>query len=395
MADIGAASGVAGLLSLTLDVVHVSAKYASAVLKANDTVLDLLATLTSLQQIFIQLQKQANDGELTGTVNVRPAALSTTAMGGCKTRLEDLVTTLQSRLNDEGHLRKRHALTWPFRNDQTKEVVASLGQYRDTFHAALSADILTIVVATHAKVVDIETDKRRYAIIEWLTLNKRLVPAMPDNEINVLKRFYAEPAFQDWLANPGKTLWCYGDAGCGKTVLYSIFCRDIATTFPLTNTAVIAHFYDYQAAETQSLDAVLRSMLVQAIETISSVPPDVQEMFADPSLSNKGPSKNQIKDELHKVFTAMSGAIILIDAFDECQHQREILSVLRSLAMEGISILVTSRDTPNIRQQFQQDMRLSIRPQDDDLQELVDDLELDQAFKQNMISKIVARSSGM
>ena len=66
------ASGVAGLLSLTIEVYATSARYISAVKKASATINDVLRELKSLKRILTELDKAI---EHTGVRERRPRSI--------------------------------------------------------------------------------------------------------------------------------------------------------------------------------------------------------------------------------------------------------------------------------------------------------------------------------
>lgn len=401
MAELGVASGVAGLLSLVFDVIQVAGKYIHAVSASNRSVLDVLDILTSLQAIFIRFQKQVNNVGLEAIVGARSQALSSTAMAACEKRLRELQTVLKGYLNDEGHLKKRHALAWPFRSDQTKDLLDSLGRHRDIFHAALSADILDVSLSTHQKVADHQASDRLHAVVDWLCPLGTSTPQRLDVEVDTSIHIRADQNFQNWLATPGNILWCYGDAGCGKTVLVSMLYRDWVS---ISNTRhPLVHFYDYRNVSTQSADSVARSFLAQVIQMRGVLPPEVETLYNNAKTRNQQPSKSLMSDTLTRVLKSFPGAIILVDGFDECHYRSENLLLLRSVAAAGTCVLITSRKMPDIENLFQKYNRMKISPNDTDIRSLIktrigeieDDLELDEAFKRKINDEIVSQCGGM
>ncbi|CAD0058206.1 unnamed protein product [Aureobasidium pullulans] len=303
-------------------------------------------------------------------------------MIACEDRLKRLKTLLESYLNDEGRLKKRHALAWPLRTDQTKDLLVSLERHRDNFHAALSADTLDLSLATHAKLSELESDEHLRRVVDWLCPQGITVSPQLD---------------------PGKILWCYGNTGCGKTVLMSLLYRDWNQIFTSKRYHTFAYFHDYQEAKHQSADALVRALLAQIIIERSDVPVEVDKLYTDAKSGIQAPSRIRLRNTLSQSLKIIPNVVILIDAFDECQFRADNLSVLRSLAACGASILVTSRKTPDIESLFSRDQQLEVRPDSSDIAKMIDsklteiehDLELDQAFKDDVIGNIVDRCDGM
>lgn len=403
MAELGIASGVAGLLSLVLDVIQVTGKYIQAVSTANRSVLDVLDTLTSLQAIFIRFKKHVDNTYLSNVISTGPPIISSSTMIACEDRLKELKSLLESYLNDEGRLKKRHALAWPLRNDQTKDLLVNLERHRDNFHAALSADTLDLSISTHAKLSELESDEHLRSVVDWLCPQGITVSPQLDSEVDTTHGFCKKPNLLDWMASPGKILWCYGNTGCGKTVLMSLLYRHWNQIFTSKRYHTLAYLHDYQEAKQQSADALVRNFLAQIIRERSDVPVEIDKLYTDAKSGIQAPSKTRLRDTLSQSLKMIPNVVVLIDAFDECQSRADNLSVLRLLAACGASILVTSRKTPDIESLFSKDQQLEIRPDDSDivkmvdskLTEIEDDLELDQAFKDDVIGNIIDRCDSM
>jgi hypothetical protein len=403
MAELATASGVAGLLSLVFDVIQAAGKYIYAVSSSNRDVLDILDVLTSLQAILIRLQKQSSDVELIPIVGPRPQALSVATIHACEERLNELRNTLESHLNDKGHLKKRHALAWPIRGDHTKDLLHSLERQRDIFHTALSADILDVSISTHRKIEKHQADSHLHDVARWLHPNGTPSPPRLDIEIDTLRHLRTKQSFRDWLGASGDMIWCYGDSGCGKTTLVSLLHQNWSTLSVSNTRHPLVYFFNYQIASLQSAESVARCILAQIVEGDGVVPPEVETLYADANRGSKQPSKTIVMDTLIRVVRSRPDTAILIDAFDEAQHHPEHLSMLRSAAAEGASVLITSRKTPNLADFFGQNRQLDVTPSDDDMRELIniqlgeveDDLGLHDEFKRQISDNIINRCSGM
>ena len=224
-----------------------------------------------------------------------------------------------------------------------------------------------------------------------------------ESEVDTTHGFCKKADLLDWMASPGKVLWCYGDTGCGKTVLMSLLYRDWNQIFTSKRYHTFAYFHDYQEAKQQSADALVRNLLAQIIRERGGVPVEIDKLYTDAKSGIQAPSKTRLRDTLSQSLKMIPDVIVLLDAFDECQFRADNPSVLRSLAACGASILVTSRKTPDIESLFSEDQQLEIRPDSSDIAKMVDsklteiedDLELDQAFKDDVVGNIVDRCGGM
>ena len=190
---------------------------------------------------------------------------------------------------------------------------------------------------------------------------------------------------------------------CSHVAALSLLYRDWNQIFTSKRYHTFAYFHDYQEAKQQSAGALVRNLLAQIIRERGGVPVEIDKLYTDAKSGIQAPSKTRLRDTLSQSLKMIPDVIVLLDAFDECQFRADNPSVLRSLAACGASILVTSRKTPDIESLFSEDQQLEIKPDSSDIAKMVDsklteiedDLELDQAFKDDVVGNIVDRCGGM
>jgi hypothetical protein len=133
---LGVASGVAGLLSLTITVVDASYRYVSNVRNASKAVQAYFRELSTLKKVLVQLDEVVHNPEITDLLSARRSFLSTDGIDDCKSELERLHQKLKKRKADNAFNR----LTWPFAEEDTRKIVEVLHRYQNIFHMALSTD---------------------------------------------------------------------------------------------------------------------------------------------------------------------------------------------------------------------------------------------------------------
>jgi hypothetical protein len=135
------ASGIAGLLSLAIEITKISHRYVSSFKGASKAVQSYFRELSALQGSLVQLQRIAEDPEneeQTGFLR------STVGVDECHKELDRIRQKLQKRTSDRAFPSTLNRLTWPFVEDETRRLVKTLHRYQALFSSALSADSLYI-----------------------------------------------------------------------------------------------------------------------------------------------------------------------------------------------------------------------------------------------------------
>ncbi|KAK0432017.1 hypothetical protein EV421DRAFT_1851153 [Armillaria borealis] len=159
--------------------------------------------------------------------------------------------------------------------------------------------------------------------------------------------FLESPEFKSWKdgSTESRTLWCPGSPGVGKTVLASIIVNslqlpDYEETFVQKKTLVLSIFCDYQCANAQTVENVLRSLLKQRVQA-HGLSDSIAFLYDD--------NTPLCLDNLTKVLA--QGAEILC---------------CRALG-SSTRLLVMSRDIPAIGSLFKTDTWLDIWATDEDI----------------------------
>jgi hypothetical protein len=140
---IGIASGVAGLLSLTITVIDVSHRYVSSVLGASKMVASYMRELIALKTLLFKLDELTHSLESTNISGTpSPSFLASVDLDGCRIELENILQRLQKRSIASRTNVGFNKLSWPFVEQDTCRIVETLHRYRSIFHTALSADEL-------------------------------------------------------------------------------------------------------------------------------------------------------------------------------------------------------------------------------------------------------------
>lgn len=160
-----------------------------------------------------------------------------------------------------------------------------------------------------------------------------------------------DPAYLDWRDRPNSFLWLQGFAGCGKTVLCSTVINDMTVyTGSYTQDALVFYYFDFtNNVKTKTLSC-LRSIIQQLVEQTTDTT-SLQTLLKTYAMGT--PPIQEFLDVLKSILYRHDRVYIVINALDECTDQEELFDLLKSIRhwkLECLSILVTSRDKPDIRE---------------------------------------------
>ncbi|KAJ7157775.1 hypothetical protein C8R46DRAFT_416452 [Mycena filopes] len=177
----------------------------------------------------------------------------------------------------------------------------------------------------------------------------------------------ANPHFQKWKEGLGKTLWCSGIPGAGKTVLASMVV-DHLSQGPTARTACI--YLNHKETKVQTPANLLASIWRQLViggRDISAV----RTLYGKHLEKKTRPSLAEIENTVHNEI-GMSKVYIVVDAVDEYPEElRQIL--LPALAAMGptCNLMMTSRPHITSSSAFQNIKFLEIHADMDDIQAYV------------------------
>ncbi|KAJ4423002.1 hypothetical protein N0V82_002396 [Gnomoniopsis sp. IMI 355080] len=148
--------------------------------------------------------------------------------------------------------------------------------------------------------------------------------------------------FKMWTQEPKSLLWLHGKAGVIH-YLETQFGMDL-------NTAIAYYYFDFQKIDTQTTEALLRSVVANLCRQRPSLPGDIVQWHK----VNKSPSMEDLERVLKTAMEDFSNVFIIVDALDECpiSERGEVLGVIQRLKDSGpanLHLLLTSRPETDIR----------------------------------------------
>ncbi|KAF5690763.1 ankyrin protein [Fusarium globosum] len=222
--------------------------------------------------------------------------------------------------------------------------------------------------------------KEDVEILEWLTP----VNYGPQQSDNFSQRqegtgdwLLNSKEFQDWI-NTGKTLFCPGVPGAGKTILTSIVINELMTRFGDDDTVGIAFIYgNYRQRDEQKLNHLLESLLKQLVQGQYSMPTSLKVLYDKHNVGKTRPSSEEISTTLQSVVALFTRVHIIVDALDELNaidgcRNRFLEEVFKVQAQGSAKFFATSRFIPEITEKFGGSQTIKIRAQDEDVRSFLD-----------------------
>ena len=200
---------------------------------------------------------------------------------------------------------------------------------------------------------DIASEHQR--IIEWLD-----APDPSTNYNRALKIrnpktgswFIKSKQFANWNTARGSFIWLHGIPGCGKTILSSTILRDVLEQHHSEpNSAVLFFYFDFNDAEKQRHEKVLRSLICQLSRYCANS--ILQNLYSSSLNGRPQPTEEVLLNTLHQMMTSLGDTYIILDALDECAERDELLKDLEEIiSWEGanVHLLTTSRRETDIEE---------------------------------------------
>ena len=345
MDGVSVASGVAGLITLTLQVSDEVYKYIKAISERAKNAKELHAELLLLGEVLSQLRDFLNSEQAKGTEFDEHSVLQK-SISQCKARIERIGDKIKPK---EGNklIRALDQLAWPFKQEQVLQMMENLRRFRSTFEFAItirgcqilssasdtaqaslkqmleltqktqamwdqqglatemivrqSSMLENVILAlpllegtaeevreiTHSMRLTEEREQQRLMveILDWLapidSLHKHR-DLQAKRSLHTGQWFLDKQEFRQWLEDDSlHDLLCIGGPGVGKSVLCSLVVDELRKNNRHEDTAVIYYYCDYSEQQAQTPEHLARCVLRQACAACSSMPTAVAEFHKE------------------------------------------------------------------------------------------------------------------
>ncbi|KAL8795431.1 MAG: hypothetical protein Q9195_002020 [Heterodermia aff. obscurata] len=192
--------------------------------------------------------------------------------------------------------------------------------------------------------------------------------------------FFGTAEFQAWIVESGKVMWCSGIQGAGKTVLShdptlltqvsSLVIEHLRHRVSQVEESAVLYVYcNYKDVAKQTVTNLLSCLIRQLLlQKPHSVMHEVAALYESHYSLGTSPSVIEYIKVLELAVSRLATLYVVIDALDECSDEhggrKTLISELSRLKLQ---LLVTSRDLPSIRRQFQNAIHLDICAREDDI----------------------------
>lgn len=144
-------TGLAGLISLSLEVTKIAQQYIQGVRNSSKDIEDFLQELAALTDVLRQLDAFFNKDEA-GKRSFDQTSVLVKTYKACRSSLEKTRSTLQRRVNEHKFLK---ALTWPFVGKEHQQIIITILHWIHTFQFALTIEGCVLLSKTAGEVSEI------------------------------------------------------------------------------------------------------------------------------------------------------------------------------------------------------------------------------------------------
>ncbi|KAL4877983.1 ankyrin repeat-containing domain protein [Aspergillus karnatakaensis] len=237
-------------------------------------------------------------------------------------------------------------------------------------------EILENVSKGIRSLVDTHEDQKLQAVIKWLggidsSSQQRDYLELRQEEF--CQWLLASDQFQQWLINVGRTLFCPGIPGAGKSIATSIVVDHLYRMFENDPGVAVAYiFYSYTQPGTTKLE--LYSSLLRQLAR-PPTPNSILQLYDSYSTKGIRPSSDTLLRTLKLAISEYSRVFIVVDALDECSISESvrinIAAQLTALQAETyVNMFATSRYSTKMAEIFENagGTIMDIRARDEDIQ---------------------------
>ncbi len=373
MADpLSVAAGVAGLVSLGIEVTRSLVDFYKAFKKRDSDLGDITERLVSLLDIFQCLEKTLEDRNFQEDEQGLIKRIET-SIQNCQESIQELQDECHkfskassSGMKDAVKAVGRQA-TYPFRRSTLQKLEEDVGEIRSNLSSAL--DVLQLkdtkkiqdeITKTKVLLDLVRTSQISSNLRDWLNApdatidhNAACAKKHPGTGMWLCK----SPQFSTWLIEENSVLWLNGFAGSGKSVLCST-----AIQFALRhrgsdpNVGIAFFYFTFNDESKQNVSAMLRALLLQLSSQLQDGHADLTRLHE--SYKAGTPPSPVLIEYLRRLIQRFHQVYVMLDALDESPRNRsrrdvlDALETMRNWGLSGLHLLFTSRDERDIHESF-------------------------------------------
>ncbi|KAF3931442.1 Ankyrin-3 [Dactylella cylindrospora] len=443
-----AAAAITGFIALAEVFVTKGSKYYSAIKGAIPEISALLSEVTELYGVLNSLHlvivRLGTHGVELGQHNqqgkVDQAIIRSEYLLTCRSNISQLQGLLE-KFDPESQSKWalfKLKMLWPLKAHETEELTKNIQHNKTNIQLALQVNELSALLSALKAQEDmqqlmeksseqqntilkslerIELDSEKRRILEWAS---SIDPRASQSQARKLRYdgtsewFVDRDEYVKWMATGNSRLWLYGIPGAGKTIMISSIIDKVQQQMENTD-ALTFHYCNYRSRDSQVLEYILCSLIMQASKQSKSAFQLLREFYLEynPEKSTRSFLRDcpvDLAELLQQISKEYTNLIIVMDGLDECTVEREyLLEQLDRLCDAGsgrIKILVSSRPEQDIDDMLTRFERFEVSASKSDL-ELYCASEMekrtrsrklrlrDPSLKQLILDRLVQGSHGM
>lgn len=385
---VGLVSGIASLVTMAMQITKLSYSYVADIRSAHSTQKHYLREISALTEVLLRSEEVSQNLEKENLGFRRSNDLSESVVEECAQKLDKLCIELRKPLP---------SIFWPIQEKSLKKHVEDLHRFRSIFAGFLSAQALAVATATHRDVTRLANHQDQADLLEWLGNPKETSRPVPNPLPDTGAWFLGSEAYRQWTTGSNRLLlWCHGPPGVGKSMLAAVAIQDLGTRS--ASIPVLHYLFDFGNRNEQTKDTVWEDLLRQVIEKGSATTVQKLVNFRKELGLHRPASSKDFSDAL-KIACASQKFVLAVDGPDEMKNPRELNTIL--IPFSNASVLVTSRDTPEIRSTLSQAMVMEVKADTNDMKAYVafrfEECDLDDVFERHpeLEKEILEKSQGM
>ncbi|KAI0836696.1 ankyrin [Hypoxylon sp. FL0890] len=376
MEVVGSVASIAQLIEVTAKVFN----FCVTVLNASPLIDDLGRTSSMMLQLLYQVKRQADTDTSTRGHPLGP---------------DDLIRELQSslvnlsrqfeKLSRKGVIQK---LRFVHMEKDIQRTIDKASRMNDFLNSWLTLDIKQTTKSIDDGVKTLnsqEEEKKLQGKLDRIVEHFAPV-SFSEKHGNVLQQrhdgtgqwFLESSEFQDWMQTAGRTLWCSGAPGAGKTVMASTTIQYLREKVRESGASSLAFVYcDYRQRQDQKASVLLGNIWAQLFRQRGPSATEIEQLFGEiMARFDFTPTRTLITNMIREELTngKLERIYIVVDALDECSDENErngFIDSLRSL-QPLVNVLVTSRTTYLDNGEFSDVRSFRFIPTDEDMSTYVD-----------------------
>jgi hypothetical protein len=160
-----------------------------------------------------------------------------------------------------------------------------------------------------------------------------------------------------WKSGSIRSLWVYGKAGCGKTILCSTAIEDTRKySQPMNNIGHAIFYFSFSDSHKQSYEDLVVSLVAQLCNKDPGLSM-LRQAYEKPGRSR--PGLVDLQKILYFSIASFDGLFLHVVALDECPEVEDVRQVVLDGVQQllarapNVRVFVTSRDVPDIRSRME------------------------------------------